>query len=69
MGLFSQRAEVCLIYDQVIFQHLSPYSLLTHSFRKLMLHMQPLCYNENTQVVTGGESVEGEYATSFQGNV
>lgn len=64
MGLFSQRAEVCLIYDQVIKVSLSlhRHHYITHSFLKLILHTQPLHHNE---VVPGGETVDGECVLSF----
>lgn len=65
MGLFLLRAELCLVYDQVIIHRLSLH--LHHSV--LALHMQPLRHNENTQVVPGGETVEGECVKSSQGHV
>lgn len=64
MGLFSQRAEVCLVYDQVINVSLSlhRHHYITHSFLRLILHTQPSHHNE---VVPGGEAVEGERVTLF----
>lgn len=66
-GVIPQKAEVCLVYDQAVNVSLpASTSLLTHTFLKLIPHMPPLHHDENTQVVPGGETVEGEPLLSFQ---
>lgn len=61
-GLFSLRAEECFISDLVIFHplFLSAFTSLLLSNADTPSATASPHHNENTQVVPGGDSVEGE---------